>query len=445
MGKEHSLFPLPTPFNMTNNNFFYVIVITILLLMACQKESIIRQRSKPQLVLGIADSMRLKSPLLRFSNDTVYVLAANINISSDQNWLIEAGTVIKVDKNISIIINIGGRVEAKGTSTNPIIFTSSAEKGSAGNGNNWNGIIINGSTNMAVFNFIRIEFAGAQQSAFLINGTGNETSIDHVQVSYSNSSSFEFRGGTVNAANLVSYGASGVDFNLTNGYRGMLQNLLAYRLPYFITVNGSVAGLLMQGNNTFPVISNLSVIGPDLQLNTLRGYIDTLTDFDGRRVTALLVTGNARFHLANSVFMGFPATGFYMDNRQSAISLQSRESSFTHSLVQCNDTNRAFYLGKNVYPPFTSQDFKGFVLQPSFNNQLLYSFSAFRLTDPFNYDVAPNPLPKTNSPVLVPSNYDSVAFQNPFFKKLNYRGALGADNWMQGWTNFLPLQTNYNN
>jgi hypothetical protein len=449
MGSEHSLFHLPILFNMKTNKFLYIIAIMMLVLAACQKESIVRQRTKPQLVLGVADSLRLKNSLLKFSRDTVYVLATNLNIGADQNWQIEAGTLVKVNKSISIIINIGARVEAKGTVTDPIIFTSSAEKGNAGNVNgtvnNWNGITINGSTSMAVFNFVRIEFAGAQQAAFLINGTGNETSINHVQVSYSNNGSFEFRGGSINAANLVSYGAFGTDFNLTNGYRGMLQNLLAYRLPYFITTAGSVAGLLVQGNNTFPVISNLTVIGPDKQLNTERGYYDSVTSVGNRRVAAFLVTANSKFHVANSVLMGFPATGFHMDNRASAISLQNGESSFTYSLVQCSDSNRAFYLSKNIYPPFTSVDFKDFALRPSFNNQLLYNFEAFQLTDPFNYDLAPDPLPKANSPVLLPSNYDSTAFRNPFFKKLNYRGALGTDNWLKSWTNFIPLQTNYNN
>jgi hypothetical protein len=445
MGNEPIPFHLPILFNMKTNRFTSLIAVAILVFGACQKESIVRKRSKPQLVLGEADSLRLKSPLIRFRKDTVYVLATNLNIVADQNWQVEAGTLIKVNSNISININIGGRVEAKGTASDPIVFTSSAEKGSAGVGNNWNGIAINGSTSMAVFNYIRIEFAGAQRSAFLINGTGNETSLDHVQVSYSNNGSFEFRGGTINAANLVSYGANGSDFNINNGYKGMMQNLLAYRLPYFIATNGLVAGLLVQGNNTFPVISNLTVIGPDLQQNTLREYVDTPIAFGGSRVAALLVTANAKFHLANAAFMGFPGTGFSINNKESAISLQNGESSFTYSLVQCNDSNRAFYLAKNTYPPFTSVDFKGFALRPSFNNQLLYSIAAFQLSDPFNYELAPDPLPRAGSPVLVPANYDSTAFTNSFFKKLSYRGALGTDSWMKNWTNFLPLQTNYNN
>jgi hypothetical protein len=422
-----------------------IMVMAILILGSCKKESIVRERAKPELILGVADSLRLKSTFLQFRKDTVYLLATNLNISSGQNWQVEAGTLVKVNKDISININAGGRVEAKGTATEPIVFTSSAEKGSAGFGNNWNGIVINGSTSTAVFNFVRIEFAGAQRPAFVLNGVNNEASINHIQVSYANNASFEFRGGTVNANNLVSYGASGTDFTINNGYKGMLQNLLAYRLPYFISTGVSVSGLLLQGNNTFPMISNLSVIGPDRQPSTAIGYSDTTVGFGGRRVAALLVTGNAKFSIANSIFMGFPATGFYMDSKGSGISLQSNESSFIYSMVQCNDSNRVFYLPNNIFPPFTSADFKGFALQPSFNNQLLYSFSAFELTDPFNYDVAPNPFPKSNSPVLVPSNYDSLAFKNPFFKKQNYRGALGTDNWMQGWTNFLPLRTNYNN
>jgi hypothetical protein len=93
---------------------------------------------------------------------------------------------------------------------------------------------------------------------------------------------------------------------------------------------------------------------------------------------------------------------------------------------------------------YTSEDFKNYALQPVFGHRLFSSSDEFMLTDPFNYDVDPDPLPKTGSPLLTGANFDGL-FSDPFFEKVEYRGALGTNNWMQGWTNFLPLQTNYNN
>jgi hypothetical protein len=84
------------------------------------------------------------------------------------------------------------------------------------------------------------------------------------------------------------------------------------------------------------------------------------------------------------------------------------------------------------------------MLGPSFNNEIFLSSDPFMLTDPFNYDVHPDPLPKTGSPLLNGANFDSL-FNDAFFQKVNYRGAIGTDNWLKDWTNFLPLQTNYNN
>jgi hypothetical protein len=66
------------------------------------------------------------------------------------------------------------------------------------------------------------------------------------------------------------------------------------------------------------------------------------------------------------------------------------------------------------------------------------------LTDPFNYNVRPDPYPRTGSPLLSGANFDAP-FNDAFFNKVDYRGALGSDKWMASWTNFLPLQTNYNN
>ena len=66
-------------------------------------------------------------------------------------------------------------------------------------------------------------------------------------------------------------------------------------------------------------------------------------------------------------------------------------------------------------------------------------------TNPYDYDNGPDAMPKTASLLLSGANFDGSIFSDPFFKKVNYRGALGSDNWMQGWTNFNPLRTNYNN
>ena len=63
--------------------------------------------------------------------------------------------------------------------------------------------------------------------------------------------------------------------------------------------------------------------------------------------------------------------------------------------------------------------------------------------EPFNY-ANPNLLATDASALLTGANFDSADFINTFFTKTTYRGAIGTDNWLQGWTNFTPLNTDYN-
>jgi hypothetical protein len=84
------------------------------------------------------------------------------------------------------------------------------------------------------------------------------------------------------------------------------------------------------------------------------------------------------------------------------------------------------------------------MLQPEFSNQIYLQSDAFMLTNPFNYDGDPDPMPRSGAPILSGANFDGAIFSIPFFKKVNFRGALGTDNWLHSWVNFIPLQTDYN-
>ena len=443
------------------------VLLTVSLISSCKKEITFTQKAKPEVILSAGDS-RLQADNIHLVKDTVYVLSTNLVRNTGQVLSIDAGTLIKVRDNIAVYINSGAKIEANGTQDEPIVFTSDALKGkpgrlvsgTAGGDNFWHGITITGTPGISSgnMNFVRIEFAGGYQgitgeAALSINNADRLTTIQNIQVSYSYEiPSFVFSGGTCNASNLISYASYGTDFNIADGYVGGLQNLLAIRHPYFAPKAGSstsIAGLLISGTETFAVISNLSVIGPDVQTGTSRKYYDTVAvgpfgSSTGSSVAALLVKGG-KFHIRNSVFAGFPKAGFYMDERNSAYSLNTDESEFTYSFVECNDPFRAFFLPLNVYQPYTSDDFKEFLLRPVYNNQLLESFETFGFTDPFNYDINPNPIPKAGSPLLTGANFDGTFFSNSFFDKVTYRGAIGTDNWMQGWVNFIPLQTDYNN
>jgi hypothetical protein len=109
--------------------------------------------------------------------------------------------------------------------------------------------------------YVRIEFAGfenIQGAGLLLQDVTKETVLENIEVSYAHkTSAFEFSGGNCNAKNLVSYASNLHDFYIHNGYQGMLQNLLAWRHPFFPTqrLGPNLAGLFVEGTNTFPLIS----------------------------------------------------------------------------------------------------------------------------------------------------------------------------------------------
>jgi hypothetical protein len=80
-----------------------------------------------------------------------------------------------------------------------------------------------------------------------------------------------------------------------------------------------------------------------------------------------------------------------------------------------------------------------------------------QLLNPFNL-TAPSFLPRTGSPIVIvspatapviPANFTDTKVRDSFFTKVNYIGALadpnatGATNWLAGWTNFDPQNTDY--
>jgi hypothetical protein len=438
-------------FQHKNNAFLvYKLFILFVAFAACKKENTFKYPSRPYVTINASDS-RLNGNLIHFVKDTVYVIATNIIIDSGKVFQLDAGTIVKVNPLNYITIQPGARIEANGTLKEPIVFTSNAGMGKAGfsiSVGTWDGIRISGNTNgksSGILNYVRIEFAGVYESSLLLSGISKTTTLNNIQVSYSfNEPSFKFTGGSCNASNLVSYASGGTDFYISNGYKGNMQNLLAYRYPSFATSGANLAGVDIEGAGTFPSISNLTVIGPSSQHGINFEYF---TGVPNRRA-AVITTGGSKFHIRNSVFIGYPKKAYYLDNTNTAVSLQSGESDFAYSVINPIDTSNAFYLADNVYPPYNSNDLKSFLLQTKFHNQIINNTDQLQLTNPYNYfDGIPDPLPKAGSPLLTGADFnDSInIFKNPFFKPVPYRGALGTDNWLQGWVNFIPLQTDYYN
>jgi hypothetical protein len=219
-----------------------------------------------------------------------YVLNGFCRVPSGVTLTINAGAIVQGDKASAgtLIVERGGVINAVGTSTNPIVFTSEEPAPNKRPGD-WGGVIIcgnapvnitgegnaavggvsfpalpagtnriegiipgapvnanptigtyggsNAADNSGSFRFCRIEYAGInttlnnETNGLTMGGVGSGTTIDHVEVAFGNDDAFEWFGGTVNCKYLFSYRNRDDDFDTDFGYKGRLQFLWALRDP----------------------------------------------------------------------------------------------------------------------------------------------------------------------------------------------------------------------
>jgi hypothetical protein len=218
----------------------------------------------------------------------------------------------------SLFVLRGARIVANGTAQSPIVFTSSRPVGQRQAGD-WGGLVIvgngvinraapvilegtgTGPTNPAVdyaggnnnadnsgtLRYVRVEFAGyataadAELNTFTFAAVGSGTTVEYLQSLVGLDDSFEWFGGAMDAKYLVSYEAGDDHFDMSEGYVGRLQYLIADQSRQIIPraaagnpssdpqgiendgCNGSGCGL---GQNstpfTIPVVANFTLVGP---------------------------------------------------------------------------------------------------------------------------------------------------------------------------------------
>lgn len=426
-----------------------------------------------------------------------YVLKGWVYIDEGATLTIEAGTVIKGDKatKAAIIAERGGKLIAKGTLAEPIVFTSNQAKGSRKPGD-WGGIIMcgkaknnndivagmpieggptsthggnNDDDNSGILSYVRVEFAGTPfETDQEINGVtfgsvGRGTQVDHVQVSYSGDDSFEWFGGSVNAKYLVAYHGWDDDFDTDYGFSGKLQFLLGVRNPKI--ADQSLSNGFESDNNangttdepyTSAVFSNVTLIGPIGQAtdfaNTTQ-YItgDGMSSTDGGRLgvfqSAVQIRRNSRLNLFNSVATGYPV-GLLLDNQKGTTQTWAKNGQLK---IQNN-----FFAGMGVLGSDINKQANGWTDQESTNgtavtdatkpsvsstifntiankNNSYTNISDLKLKQPNSKAGSPNYGPVTGSPVLGAALFTDTFLQDSFFTKVTYSGAFANDSDAANW------------
>jgi len=236
----------------------------------------------------------------------VVLLQNKVYVKNNATLTIAPGTIIRGDKNSqgTLIITRGAKINAAGTASSPIIFTSNESVGNRAEGD-WGGIVILGlarnnqpggvanieglvpstdtqfggnfdNDNSGVMQYCRIEFSGIplepnkELNGLTMGSVGSGTTIDHIQVSFCGDDSFEWFGGTVNCKYLIAYRGLDDDFDTDFGYRGKIQFGLAIRDRNLSDAPGDsncfetdndAAGSAAQPK-TAPIFSNITIVGP---------------------------------------------------------------------------------------------------------------------------------------------------------------------------------------
>jgi hypothetical protein len=255
-----------------------------------------------------------------WTSNNVYVLKGFIQVANGATLTIQAGTRIEGDfatLGASLFVLRGARIEANGTASAPIVFTSSRAAGQRQPGD-WGGLIVVGNArvnraapvilegtggqsgaaavdyaggindldNSGTLRYVRVEFAGyatapdAELNSFTFAAVGSGTTVEYLQAMAGLDDHYEWFGGQMDAKYLVSYEAGDDHFDMSEGYQGRLQHLIALQTRFIAprpaagNVSSDPQGIENDGCNgssclngeestpfTIPLVSNFTLVG----------------------------------------------------------------------------------------------------------------------------------------------------------------------------------------
>lgn len=391
--------------------------------------------------------------VIRLTNDTVWALTGAVFVGNDKansvTLEIEPGTIIFGSAGADyLIISRDSKVEALGTAASPVIFTSYNDViGNEVQAGQWGGMIIlgnapttkcpidgtdcslqvegaetgavfggvNDADNSGILNYVVVKYAGFEiapdneLNGITFGGVGSGTEIDYLQVHANADDGVEFFGGSVNAKHLVLTSIQDDSVDWDNGYNGKLQYVYVEHASDGSDANRGIEGDGDGGDGTpfsLPKIANITIIGNGFDTADADSEGVLLRDQTGANIINMLVTGPAG--------MG---ECLEMDNDATVQgNLADGDITITHSVIACA---QAF----NFTAPDVDLD-NWFGVEQQGNSIIAF---ADRANVGINSDgtlTAESPLRTSGgNPASLDTYFDTNAFV----------GAIGADDWRQGW------------
>lgn len=421
------------------------------------------------------------------SADTVYQLVNTVKVMSGGLLSIPPGTLIYGNSQgvrSALQIERGGKIYAKGTATSPIIFTSAKSQGSKAPGD-WGGIIILGKADInpgdtaileggtngvyggnddadssGVLEYVRIEFGGIpfavdnEINGLTLGGVGNRTVISNIQVSYNNDDAFEWFGGTVNAKNLIAFGAIDDDFDTDFGYRGRQQFIFAMRDSLWSDLSAGSSSNGFEADNdatgsantplSKPVVSNATIVGPWRDTSIAAWGQDFTRGGHLRR--------NTDYGIFNSVITGWQVA-FRIDGAtMNAACPQSNDLVVENTVITGRKNNGTANSETEAAGGAVQGTVDNWFNCAGAGNTRAGNHPAALLTAVTQTDLRnPNPIPLATSPAFGGAGFGHAllaAGNNFTYTNTTYKGAFNpavarSAQWDMPWSNYDPAATTY--
>ena len=263
------------------------------------------------------------------TSDVTLTAGSTYKLSGE--YIVEDGATLNIEAGVKIIsiyddivdyilVKQGGKINAVGPSSAPIVMTSEKEEPGA-----WGGIHICGKAhtnaeggkgsseiggatyggnddadNSGTLKYVRVEYSGYafdsehEANGITFYGVGNGTTVEYCQAYKGSDDGFEFFGGSVNVSNLVSVSCSDDSFDWTEGWNGTATNLVAYQEAEE-TLGYDCDCLIEADNNennyaatpvAHPVLKNLILVGNNSAAGNrgIRLRRGTQVEIDGAKV-----------------------------------------------------------------------------------------------------------------------------------------------------------------
>lgn len=389
---------------------------------------------------------------ITLTNDTVWALEGPVFIGNDRanstTLEIEEGTIILGRTGADyLVVSRDSNIEVNGTASRPVIMTSLSDVlGNEVNAGQWGGVVIlgnapstkcpsDGSTcslqvegvaSGAVFggtddtdssgnlNYLVVKYAGFEVApdnelnGITFGGVGSGTEIDYLQVHANADDGIEFFGGSVNAKHVVLTNIQDDSVDWDNGYKGKLQYVYIEQAPDNSDANRGIEGDGDGGDGTAfsqPKVANITII---------------TNDFDGEDDSeGVLLRDQTGATIVNMLIAGSSGTGecLEMDSDDTVQgNLSDGDITISNSYIACVEAFNSVDGGVELNNWFTTVQADNVVV--SFENRGQLGL---------NQDGTLTAQSDLRTQGINPANIDA------FFDTNNFIGAVGDNDWRQGW------------